>query len=93
MEENMTTMENEITIDIGEPIEGDFEFSEKPNYGLIGAVGALVVGGIAAIIYKNRHKIEEHKVKSLRRRGYEVHKIEELEASVESDSEVEETEE
>lgn len=93
MEENMTTMENEINFELGDEIEGDFEFSEKPNYGLIGAVGALVIGGIAAIIYKNRHKIEECQVNRLRKRGYEVYKIEELEASVEADSEVEETEE
>lgn len=93
MEENMMTIENENDFEIADAIDGEFEFSEKPNYGLIGAVGALVVGGIAAIIYKNRHKIEESQVKRLRKKGYEIYKIEELEDTVESDSDVEETEE
>lgn len=97
MEENMMTIENENIIDIGEPIEGDFEFSEKPNYGVIGALCLLGLGGLAAFVIKNKHKFvmrsEKHKVEDLRKRGYEVYKIEDLKASVESDSEVEETEE
>jgi hypothetical protein len=93
MEENMMTIENENEFEIAEAIDGDFEFSDKPNYGVIGAVGALIIGGIAAIAYKNRHKFEEHQIKKLRKKGYEVYKIEEACDSVEADSEVEETEE
>lgn len=93
MEEKMITIENENDFEIADAIDGEFEFSEKPNYGVIGAVCALIAGGVAAICYKNRHKFEEHQVKRLRKKGYEVYKIEEVEDSVEADSEVEETEE
>lgn len=69
--EDMVNVEEEIT-----------EALEKSTVGkgLIGkiVVGTILVGGaVAAIVYKNRNKIEAKKIERLRKKGYVIYKPEE----------------
>ena len=53
------------------------EIDEEPETsgkGIVGklAIGALIVGGAAALIYKNKHKFEERKIRKLEKKGYLV---------------------
>lgn len=41
---------------------------------IIAGVGLAVVSGIGFLVYKNRHRIEERKVASLKKKGYVVYK-------------------
>lgn len=54
-------------------VENDEE-PETSGKGIVGklAIGALVVGGAAALIYKNKHKLEERKIRKLEKKGYIV---------------------
>lgn len=97
MEENMIKLEEidvEGAVDIVEDIVEKNDGSiKKILIGAVFACGAIVV----AAAYKKRDEIEKKKeeraIKKLEKKGYVVYKPENDEKSVESDSEVEETEE
>lgn len=82
-EEMMTTMEET------EEIEhlGTYEVIHEPessNGGLIGklVIGAAIVGaGAAALIYKNRAKLEQKRIQKLEKKGYVIYKPEEKDSN------------
>lgn len=64
---------------------------------LIGA-GVLAAGGLAALVYKNRDKLEERRIKKLEKKGYtvirpEIEEIEEDDFDEDFEEAAEETEE
>ena len=54
---------------------------------IVFGLGAIVVAGVGAIAYKNRGKLEKWMIKKLEKKGYQVTKIEVVDAEVEDDSE------
>lgn len=49
---------------------------EEESSGILGKIligaGVLAAGGLAALVYKNRDKLEERRIKKLEKRGYTV---------------------
>lgn len=77
MSKNNEVMEPEVieeNIDIVEPEVYEMEPEEESGIGLGKLVlgTALVVGGIGALCYKFRDKIEERRVEKLKKKGYTV---------------------
>ena len=97
MEENMINLEE---IDVEGAVDIAEDLIEK-NDGSIKKIltGMLVTGGVMliAVAIKKRNEIKEkqteRRIKKLEKDGYVVYKPEDTEEKVESDSEVEETEE
>lgn len=65
------------------------ETSSKRGFGAL-ALGAVLVGGAAALLYKNRNKLEERKIRKLEKKGYIVTRPDE---AVNVEAEFEENEE
>lgn len=71
---------NEEVKDVIKTVDGEelelipLEVVQKPEPSKIGiGIGLLAVGGVAAILYKNRSRFEERKVEKLRKKGYIVY--------------------
>ena len=54
----------------------DLEPEEESGNGILGKIligaGVLAAGGLAALVYKNRDKLEERRIKKLEKKGYTV---------------------
>ena len=77
MSKNNEVMEPEVieeNIDVMEPEVYEMEPEEESGIGLGKLVlgTALVAGGIGFLCHKFRHKIEEHQVNKLRKKGYTI---------------------
>ena len=86
MEDNMTNVnenveEIKVVDETSEETDGNVDIV-KVAVGL----GAIVVAGIGAIAYKNRGKLEEWIVKMLEKKGYQITKVEVVDAEVEENS-------
>lgn len=75
---------------------------EEESSGILGKIligaGVLAAGGLAALVYKNRDKLEERRIKKLEKRGYtvirpEVEEVEEDDFDEDFEEAAEETEE
>ena len=71
---------NEEVKDVIKTVDGEelelipLEVVQKPKPSKIGiGIGLLAVGGVAAVLYKNRKRFEERKVEKLRKKGYIVY--------------------
>ena len=87
-EETMVTIEENGNTEI---VDVNDEAKVSGN-GILGklAIGAVIVGGAAALIYrKNRSKFEERKIEKLRKKGYVVYKQDEMVAEEVDEPEVE----
>lgn len=76
-------MDEMNNVNTNEIVEGTEEITEaldeSDNVNLIAlGIGAVVsvVGGIAALIYKNRNKLEAMRVERLRKKGYIIYEPE-----------------
>lgn len=68
MNEEMVTIENAEVVEV-------YEEAEKAGSGIIGKVilGLVAVGiGAGALVYKNRDKIEERRIRKLEKKGYVI---------------------
>lgn len=69
---NLEEMENTEVIELDDELE-------TSNGGILGkiVVGTVIaaVGAGAALLYKNRGKLDEHRIKKLEKKGYAVYKI------------------
>ena len=90
MENEIMEMHNEV-----EFVEVNEEPEETTGNGLLGKIvaGAVVVAiGAGALIYKNRNKLEERRIKKLEKKGYVIMTTDEYMAQLDV-AETEETEE
>lgn len=89
MENEIMEMQNEEVMEVYEEPE------ETTGNGLLGKIvaGAVVVAiGAGALIYKNRNKLEERRIKKLEKKGYVIMTTDEYMDRLEV-AETEETEE
>ena len=71
---------------------------EEESSGILGKIligaGVLAAGGLAALVYKNRDKLEERRIKKLEKKGYTVIRPEQfVEEDFDEDFEEEESSE
>lgn len=80
----------------------DLEPEEESGNGILGKIligaGVLAAGGLAALAYKNRAKLEERRIKKLEKKGYtvirpEIEEVEEDDFDEDFEEAAEETEE
>lgn len=67
--------ENEV-----EEVYEDDDYESKGSglsFGKIALIGTAIAATAAAVIYKNRDKIEARRIKKLRKKGYVVYRTEE----------------
>lgn len=85
MEDEMTVNEN---VEENETLdETPEEMGEIDVKKIVFGLGAIVVAGVGAIAYKNRGKLEKWMIKKLEKKGYQVTKLEVIDAEVEDNSE------
>ena len=81
MEDEMTVNEN---VEENETLdETPEEMDEIDVKKIVFGLGAIVVAGVGAIAYKNRGKLEKWMIKKLEKKGYQVTKLEVIDAEVE----------
>ena len=81
MEDEMTVNEN---VEENETLdETPEEMGEIDVKKIVFGLGAIVVAGVGAIVYKNRGKLEKWMIKKLEKKGYQVTKLKVIDAEVE----------
>lgn len=71
-----TKFENGIVEENNEVTETQEDSNHGAAIAAIAGIGTAVVAGVAALIYKNRDKIEAKKIQRLEKKGYTVTKVE-----------------